>query len=302
MRRLSEIIKARKRFVELGVPVYHSHTNVDDDGVISVQELIEKAVASNVTILYVTGHNRTQGSEKTMEALKGKKTIIEIYPGVEVDAPFGASGIVHFVVIGPNDENAIDKMHHIGEEIYHEMLANYQWRRREMLSWAQPEKFDSVWYQVVESRRAELEKIWNHFLSILNKRGLREGVLSELSCSKDEGPLDMLKRLLQKCFCDVSAFIAVNPIRGEIYNKLDVMGNFTDQLEHWPADKAIWSKGTAGIRRKAMRAFLTLCIRMRRWKKYRMLKWCGRRATCTIQSHWLQGDAGASRIRAICYK
>jgi len=77
---LSIILKARKRFVGLGWPCRHCHTNFDgDDGNLSPEELVDHAIANGVTTLYVTGHNTLEGSVKAMEYVKTIDSIMRHY-------------------------------------------------------------------------------------------------------------------------------------------------------------------------------------------------------------------------------
>ncbi len=246
---LNPIIQARRKFIELGVPAYHSHTNIDDDGIISPADLIDKALANNITVLYVTGHNRMGGSLKAVENIKGRDNILEMYPGIEIDAPvLEAAGIVHFVVIGPDDLEVINKMQRIGEETFTLMQENYQWRLQKMLGLSVDEKFEDAWREVY-SKHEDADTKLKELIQIL----ARKSILTNLSDIKG------LKSHLKQWFKDVAEYVKQKGSRNEIYNKLDVLGSWTDKLEEWSAEQSpIWPPGEAGTRRKAMRGFFEL--------------------------------------------
>ncbi|MDD2654276.1 MAG: nucleoside monophosphate kinase [Candidatus Omnitrophica bacterium] len=120
---LRKINFAKKLFVSLGWPCRHSHTNFDgDDGMLSVEELVDHAIEEGITVLYITGHNSLEGSLRAIEYVRSRNRIIEVLPGVEIESPFEDKrgipyGYLHWRVIGPNDQTIIEKMRLLVREI-----------------------------------------------------------------------------------------------------------------------------------------------------------------------------------------
>ncbi|MCX5713981.1 MAG: YdcF family protein, partial [Candidatus Omnitrophica bacterium] len=246
--KLRSVIKAREKFIRLGVPAYHTHTNLNDDGRLMPRQLLEHAVNNGITILYVTGHDRMEGSLEAMKLAEESDHIVDMRPGVEIDTPFlGASAITHIVVLAPQDKEVIRYVKDRGEEIFNTMQSNFAWRFHKFMELGDPALFDREWAKALESQRAALLE--------LSKRLHKEGILS-----KDDD-LEGLKLALKEWFSNVRGYVDANPQEAprEFYNKLDVLGNWTNALESWPSkDSPVWPKNKASARRKVMRVYFGL--------------------------------------------
>jgi len=235
--RLRQVISARKKFIELGFPSYHNHTNMDDDGLFSPQALVEHAVENGITTLYVTGHDSLSGSIKAREYADKSGYLLEIRPAVEIDAPInGATGIMHFVVIGPNNEDIIIDMNQLTLEIFNAMKENYDWRFDRIKEWGEK----TIFYA-----------LFDNMVNIPEKKRTIEAVgqaLKENGFIKDGGNYDEIRQFLYDCFKDIKDDVDKRGKPREVFfNKLDVLGNWTERIESW--------KGTAKDRRRILRHF-----------------------------------------------
>ena len=141
------VMKAKAEFIKLGWACRHSHTNFEgDDGKLSPEELVDLALENGITSLYVTGHNTMAGSLKAIEYARMTNCIIDIRPGVEIEAPFENDkhepyGYMHWRIIGPNDEMVIRKMRKWAEEINTSMLPALEQRFQKMLALGENREF-----------------------------------------------------------------------------------------------------------------------------------------------------------------
>lgn len=90
---LDQVLSLKKRFIELGWPSRHNHTNEDgDDGRLSPKELVDYAIKNSITILYICGHNSFKGSIEGIKYAKECGHIIEMRPASEINAPLEHHG------------------------------------------------------------------------------------------------------------------------------------------------------------------------------------------------------------------
>ena len=237
---LQIVLKAKEKFIRLGFPSYHNHTNLNDDGVMSPEALVDHAVANGITVLYVTGHDSLDGSIRAMEYAEKTGHILEMRPAVEIDAPIkGARGIMHFVVVGPNDKRIVERMSEITQKIFSRMQGNFNWRFERVKELGGSDVFDRVYSYLLDDPEPQA-KIIEIGMS-LQKAGL-------ISNGND---VEEIRKFLRICFGDVKLFVETNgKPRDVFFNKLDILGNWTDKISSW--------EKTASIRRRAMRQFFNL--------------------------------------------
>jgi len=194
---LKIVISARKKFICLGIPAYHSHTNLDDDGKLKPEQLVDHAIKNGITVLYVTGHNRITGSKAAMQYAKSLGYILDMRPAVEIDAPFiGASSVLHVVIMTPDDENIINEVGKLTKDNFDSMQKNFQWRFKAFVKLGEKDEFNQKWNEILEKRENELKEI------------------AQLLFEKEEisdNSLASLKKKLQEWFETISQYADKHP-------------------------------------------------------------------------------------------
>ncbi|MFA5363091.1 MAG: pantetheine-phosphate adenylyltransferase, partial [Candidatus Omnitrophota bacterium] len=244
---LKIVLEAKEKFIRLGVPAYHSHTNLKDDGYVTPDELVRHAVNQGVTVLYVTGHDRIDGSNAAIAYARSQDSILDMRPAVEIDAPFiGAGAITHMVIMAPDDQSVAKKLGEIGEDVFRRMQTNLRWRFKRISDLGTDAFFQESWNKVLKSNYEELKNI---AADLVKEKLLDENVLE----SQD---MELLRISMSRWFKDVRDYIQEHPqmYKGEFYNKLNVLGNWTDGI-----NKATWKKGrSASYIRRSLRSFFNL--------------------------------------------
>ncbi|MDD3089527.1 MAG: PHP domain-containing protein, partial [Candidatus Omnitrophica bacterium] len=244
---MKPVISAREKFIRQGIPVYHCHTNLKDDGNRPPKSLVDHAIKNGVSVLYVTGHDRIDGSLKAIEYASGVNHIIDMRPGVEIDTPFvGATAITHVVVVCPDDKAVIEKVQKIGERVFTKMQANYFWRFDKIRELGNRDTFDRAW-DTLDMNDPRTADVIADIKTEFDKNNIGNGKEA--------------KEVLADLFSDVRTYIDANPERlpKEFYNKLDVLGKWTGALEAWGSGgKTLWPVRGSSNRRKQMRSFFSL--------------------------------------------
>jgi predicted metal-dependent phosphoesterase TrpH len=119
----------------------HTHTNFSD-GILSPEELVEKALKKNINILSITDHDNVSAIEVALKA--GKKHDIEIVPGIELSADFQGKE-VHILAYFIDYKNKILKDY---LENFREIRIN---RIKEMLKILKTEGIDLTYNDVLKS-------------------------------------------------------------------------------------------------------------------------------------------------------
>ena len=251
LEQLKLVMEAKEKFIRIGIPAYHSHTNHEDDGMASPQELVDHAIDNGLTVLYVTGHDHISGSLEAIKYLRQERTdsILEIRPGAEIDAAvFGETGIVHFVVTAPDDEAAIAELNATARQVFDGMQGNLRWRFERAMELGSGDTFNCVWDELLPDNREQLLEL----ARFLEKEGLLD------AASSDTGDLTKLKEALKQWFGDIRDLHESVGAPDEFFNKPDVMGIWTEALEKWPSEGSPRWPGKAAKRVIAMRGFFDL--------------------------------------------
>jgi len=215
---LNFILKAREKFVKLGWPCRHSHTNFEiDDGDLSPIELVEHAINNGITMLYITGHDSLEGSIQAMEFAKTIDYIIEIKPAVEIETPFEDKhgdlfGFMHWRVLGPNDADRIKEMRELIKDIDRRLEIFLGARFERILSLADEDNFGRLVTEGI------IDKLKKH-------RDVKEG-----SFISPGGSYDKIKKNLFAALSELKSYVT-DPRQKQYIppylNKLNLIGSWT---------------------------------------------------------------------------
>lgn len=61
----------------------HMHSNFSDDGELTVEKIIDRAIKNNVSTISITDHNSVKANKLALEYIKGRD--IKYIPGIEID-------------------------------------------------------------------------------------------------------------------------------------------------------------------------------------------------------------------------
>lgn len=93
----------------------HMHSNFSDDGELTPQEIIDKAINNNMDIISITDHNSIKANAIALDYIKDKK--IKYIPGIEIDCQYNG---LNLHLLGYNFDFTKDCFSELEEKIINE--------------------------------------------------------------------------------------------------------------------------------------------------------------------------------------